>query len=130
MRFIAQALREYMAKLGVATVDELVGRVDLLKPNHLAEEKHVDLSKILDQSVKTTEKMDYHHKKVYDFQLEKTADIKILMKEFMPALEKKQPKSIQVDVTNIDRTFGTIFGAEITKRWGEQTLEDDTYVVK
>ena len=47
MRFIAQELREYMAKLGVATVDELVGRTDLLKPNAKAAEKHVDLSKIL-----------------------------------------------------------------------------------
>ena len=47
MKFIAQELREYMAKLGVATVDELVGRTDLLKPNAKAAEKHVDLSKIL-----------------------------------------------------------------------------------
>ena len=44
MKFIAQELREYMAKLGVATVDELVGRTDLLKPNAKAAEKHVDLS--------------------------------------------------------------------------------------
>ena len=56
--------------------------------------------------------------------------MKVLMKELMPALEKKQKKSIQLDVTNIDRTFGTIFGSEITKHWGEQALEDDTYVVK
>ena len=47
MKFIAQELREYMAKLGVATVDELVGRTDLLKPNAKAAEKHVDLSRIL-----------------------------------------------------------------------------------
>ena len=69
-------------------------------------------------------------KNVYDFKLEQTADMKVLMKELMPALEKKQKKSIQLDVTNIDRTFGTIFGSEITKHWGEQALEDDTYVVK
>ncbi len=55
---------------------------------------------------------------------------KVLMKELMPALEKKQKKSIQLDVTNIDRTFGTIFGSEITKHCGEQALEEDTYVVK
>ena len=130
MKFIAQELREYMAKLGVATVDELVGRTDLLKPNAKAAEKHVDLSKILGYKYDPAQKMDYNHKNVYDFKLERTADMKVLMKELMPALEKKQKKSIQLDVTNIDRTFGTIFGSEITKHWGEQELEDDTYVVK
>ena len=130
MKFIAQELREYMAKLGVATVDELVGRTDLLKPNAKADEKHVDLSRILGYKYDPAQKMDYNHKNVYDFKLEQTADMKVLMKELMPALEKKQKKSIQLDVTNIDRTFGTIFGSEITKHWGEQALEDDTYVVK
>ena len=130
MKFIAQELREYMAKLGVATVDELVGRTDLLKPNAKAAEKHVDLSRILGYKYDPAQKMDYNHKNVYDFKLEQTADMKVLMKELMPALEKKQKKSIKLDVTNIDRTFGTIFGSEITKHWGEQALEDDTYVVK
>ena len=130
MRFIAQELREYMAKLGVATVDELVGRTDLLRPNHVAEEKHVDLSRILDPTFAKTEKMDYYHKNVYDFKLNQTADEKVLMKQLKTALDKKQKKSIEIDVTNIDRTFGTMFGAEITRKWGEQTLEDDTYTVK
>ena len=112
MKFIAQELREYMAKLGVATVDELVGRTDLLKPNAKAAEKHVDLSRILGYKYDPAQKMDYNHKNVYDFKLEQTADMKVLMKELMPALEKKQKKSIQLDVTNIDRTFGTIFGSE------------------
>ena len=92
-----------MAKLGVATVDELVGRTDLLKPNANAAEKHVDLSKILGYKYDPAQKMDYNHKNVYDFKLEKTADMKVLMKELMPALEKKQKKIIQLDVTNIDK---------------------------
>ena len=104
MKFIAQELREYMAKLGVATVDELVGRTDLLKPNAKAAEKHVDLSRILGYKYDPAQKMDYNHKNVYDFKLEQTADMKVLMKELMPALEKKQKKSIQLDVTNIDHT--------------------------
>ncbi|MFR5886130.1 MAG: glutamate synthase large subunit, partial [Anaerostipes hadrus] len=67
MKFIAQELREYMAKLGVATVDELVGRTDLLKPNAKAAEKHVDLSRILGYKYDPAQKMDYNHKNVYDF---------------------------------------------------------------
>ena len=69
MKFIAQELREYMAKLGVATVDELVGRTDLLKPNAKAAEKHVDLSRILGYKYDPAQKMDYNHKNVYDFKL-------------------------------------------------------------
>ena len=130
MRFIAQELREYMAKLGVATLDELVGRTDLLRPNEVAKEKHVDLSRILYNAQEKPEKMDYYHKNVYDFKLNQTKDVNVLLKELKPALEKKQKKSIEVDVTNIDRTFGTIFGAEITRTWGEKALEDDTYTVK
>ncbi len=130
MRFIAEELREYMAKLGVATVDELVGRTDLLKPNHTAEEKHVDLSKVLSADYAKAVKIEYSHKNVFDFKLKDTADAKVLIKQLKPALEKKQKKMLEVDVTNIDRTFGTMFGAEITKRWGEKTLEDDTYTIK
>lgn len=130
MRFIAEELREYMAKLGVATVDELVGRTDLLRPNHTAEEKHVDLSKVLSADYAKAVKIEYSHKNVFDFKLKDTADAKVLIKQLKPALEKKQKKMLEVDVTNIDRTFGTMFGAEITKRWGEKTLEDDTYTIK
>ena len=81
MKFIAQELREYMAKLGVATVDELVGRTDLLKPNAKAAEKHVDLSRILGYKYDPAQNMDYNHKNVYDFKLEQTADMKVQMKE-------------------------------------------------
>ena len=130
MRFIAQELREYMAKLGVATIDELVGRTDLLKPTKETQDRHIDLSRILDTSYAKAEKIDYTHKKVYDFKLDKVADETVLLKQLKPALEKKQRKSIELDVTNIDRTFGTIFGSEITKRWGENTLPDDMYTVK
>lgn len=90
MKFIAQELREYMAKLGVATVDELVGRTDLLKPNAKAAEKHVDLSRILGYKYDPAQKMDYNHKNVYDFKLEQTADMKVLMKELMPALKRNR----------------------------------------
>ena len=129
MRFIAQELREYMAKLGVRTVDELVGRSDFLEPNELAKKRNVDLSNILDNPFDSKrEKIQYNKKNLYDFKLETTKDETILLKQFTTALETGQKRSISVDVTNIDRTFGTIFGSEITKRYGN-TLEDDTYTV-
>ncbi len=133
MRFIAQDLREHMAKLGVRSIDELVGRTDLLKVKDQPTSERaatLNLSQILyNPYVGTDEPMIFNPKKVYDFELEKTADEKILVKKLLPALEKGQKKSIEVDVTNVNRTFGTIFGSEITKRYPEG-LEEDSYVVK
>ena len=68
-------------------------------------------------------------KKVYDFELEKTLDEKVLVKQLLPALEKGQKRSIEVDVTNTDRTFGTIFGSEITRRYPEG-LPEDSFVIQ
>ena len=129
MRFIAQELREYMSKLGVRTVDELVGRTDLLKikENLSEKQKKIDLSLILANPYEgSKEKVIFDPKQVYDFELEKTLDEKVLLKQLSKAMESGQKRSIEVDVTNTDRTFGTILGSEITRRFGD-TLSDDTY---
>ena len=132
MRFIAQELREYMAKLGVRTVDELVGRSDLLKvrDNLTGHAAKLDLKNILENPFASSkDKVIFDPKKVYDFELQKTADEKVLLKQMKTALEQKQKRSIEINVSNINRSFGTIFGSEITRRY-KDTLEDDTYVVK
>jgi glutamate synthase (ferredoxin) len=132
MRFIAQELREYMAKLGIRTVDELVGRSDLLTTKNLDNDraKKIDLSKILDNPYAQDKKNHiFDAKQVYDFELEKTADEKVLLKQFGSALDKNQKRSVEMEVTNINRSFGTILGSEITKRYAD-TLEEDTYFVK
>ena len=131
MKFIAQELREYMAKLGIRTVDELVGRVDLLKVKDGVSEGKADevcLSKILDADFADV-RVKYDKKNVYDFKLNETKDVTVLVKKLGKALEQKKPASVEVDVTNIDRSFGTIFGSEITKKYND-TLEDDMYTVK
>lgn len=129
MRFIAQELREYMAELGVKTVDELVGRTELLKMKEKlpAGTTKLDLSRILDNPYRK-EKAVFDPKQVYDFELEKTLDERVLLKQLGSALEAKQKKSIEVEVINTDRSFGTIFGSEITKRYHD-TLEEDTFHV-
>ena len=133
MRFIAQNLREYMAKLGVCTIDELVGRTDLLKVKEVPTSDRaatLDLSQILQNPYEGTKTpMTYNPKKIYDFELEKTLDERVLVKELLPALEKHQKRSLEVDVTNTNRTFGTIFGSEITRRYPEG-VEEDSYVIK
>ena len=133
MRFIAQELREYMAKLGVKTVDELVGRTDFLEQKQVegsGRSAEVNLSAILNNPyIKEAGKIQYNKKNVYNFELEKTVDEKVLIKKFASALESGQKRSVEVDVTNTDRALGTLLGAEITRRFGE-TLEEDTYTVK
>ena len=133
MRFIAQELREYMARLGVRTVDELVGRTDLLQVKEFAGDSRyskVDLSAVLSNpSADVKQKISYEKKKVYDFQLSRTVDEKILMKRLKDALETGSRKGIEIDVTNTDRAVGTLFGAEITRRY-EDRLAEDTFTVK
>lgn len=132
MKFIAEDLREYMARLGVRTVDELVGRGDLLKVREdLNErEKELDLSRIINNPFAgPKEKVIFDPRQVYDFELEKTKDETVLLKQLRTALESGQRRSIDVEVTNTDRSFGTIFGSEITKKY-DDTLEEDTFIVK
>lgn len=131
MKFIAQELREYMAKLGVRTVDELVGRTDLLKMKDTltADQQKVDLTKILSNPYEgNKEKVTFDSKQVYDFRLEKTLDEKVLLRQLSSAIDKGVKRSIEVDVKNTDRAFGTILGSEITKRLGDD-VEEDTYRV-
>ena len=129
MKFIAQELREYMAALGVRTVDELVGRTDLLKVKDKLPEgtPKLDLSQILSNPY-TKEKAVFDPKQVYDFELEKTMDERVLLKQLDKALQTGQKRSIEVDVMNTDRAFGTILGSEITRKFGD-TLEEDTFRV-
>ncbi len=132
MKFIAQDLREIMARLGIRTVDELVGRSDLLcvREDLSSRQKKIDLTRILQNPfADRMEKVIFDPKKVYDFQLEKTKDEKVLLKQLKSALDSGAKRSITIEVTNTDRAFGTIFGSEITKRYPDGLLED-TYLVK
>lgn len=132
MRFIAQEVRELMAKFGVRTLDELVGRSDLLKMREdLNSERagKLDLSPIIQNPFVNEKKSKFQEKDRYDFQLKKTTDEKVFLKKFGDSLETGEKKTITAKVTNTDRSLGTILGSEITKRLGDD-LEDDTFTVQ
>ena len=127
MKFIAQELREYMARLGVRTVDELVGRSEFLKKKENPANprgERIDLSAVLNHPYSAENNVPG----TYDFELEKTLDETVLLKELGAKLEKGLPGEVNVHVKNTNRTFGTIFGSEITRRYPEG-LEDDTYQI-
>ena len=133
MKFMAQELREYMAKLGVCTVDELVGRTDLLKVRPApagSRASEMDLSGLLKNPLVENTNVHFDPKAVYDFKLEQTPDMKVLMKKFKKSFDMAEPKpmTVQMEVGNTDRTFGSIFGSEITAKFGN-TLLDDTFRV-
>ncbi len=132
MRFVAQELREYMARLGIRKVDDLIGRSDLLKRREKVDcvrGDKVDLSVILDNPYIGQPLAGYDHKNVYNFELEKTLDERVLMKQLKTALDRKQKKTIEVEVGSVNRAFGTIFGAEITRKY-QDSLDEDTFTIK
>ena len=130
MKFIAEELREYMAALGVRTVDELVGRTDLLctKKATRGRGSKVDLSRILDNPYAGQKVAGYHEKQAFDFKLEDTIDEQVFVKKLKSALGSGQKKSVQVDVSNVNRALGTIFGSEITRKYPEG-LAEDTFTI-
>ncbi len=135
MRFIAEELREYMAKLGVKTVSELVGRGELLKKKVVVGDadprvNSIDLSNIINNPfAQETKDTHFDPNNLYNFELEKTIDERVFLKKFKNALTTGGKKTIEVEITNIDRSLGTIFGAEITKKF-DDTLDEDTFVIQ
>lgn len=128
MKFIAQELREYMAKLGVRSVDEMVGRTDFLKAKENPENergKTIDLSPILNHPYSEENNI----KGEYDFELDQTLDQKVLIARLGRKLDQGKPGAVSVQVKNTDRTFGTMFGSEITKRYPDG-LTEDTYKIE
>ena len=131
MLFIAQELREIMAKLGVRTVEELVGRTDLIKVREKMVTDRaamVDLDGILNRADEKHNAVHFEKKDIYDFKLEDTLDEKVLLKEFESAMKKGTKKTVSVEVSSTNRTFGTILGSEITKKFGN-SLPDDTFTI-
>lgn len=128
MRFVAQEMREIMAKLGFKTVNDLVGRTDKLKTKENI--KHwkatqVDLSRILYQP-HTDLDVGRYHTQQQKHMLEKSLDMKKLLRMCKSALEDKKSIRAKLKISNVNRVVGTIVGSEITKRYGENGLPEDT----
>ena len=121
MTFIAEELREIMARLGFRTVDEMVGRVDCLKKKDAFKDSPIDVSYLLEQVPQSGSKS------LYDFHLEKTADEAILIPALEEKIKKGEPGSVSLKVSSTNRTFGTILGSRIAASGKE--FADDTYVV-
>jgi glutamate synthase (ferredoxin) len=127
-RFLAEEVREYMARLGFRTMDEMIGRVDKLdfKPalDHW-KARGLDLSAILYQPPMAP---DVPRRKVreQDHGLERSLDYTTIIPACRAALEDRTPVALRLPIRNVDRTVGTMLGYEITRRWGGEGLPEDT----
>jgi len=131
MRFVAQELREYMAKLGVRSIAELVGRTDLLKKKDNLEgvEAKMELNRILNSDMDKSNV--YNPDSSYDFELDNKKDQKLLSENnaIAEAVKSGKKARCKLEVNNIDRAFGTLIGAEITRNHHEG-LKNDTITLE
>lgn len=128
MNFIAEEMRETMAKLGFRSINEMIGRVDKLELRNAVDHwkaKGLDYSKILYRPDVAPEVGTYCQIK-QDHLLEKSLDMREILSAAMPAIENSTPVSVDLPVVNTDRVVGTITGAEVSRKHGPNGLPDDT----
>ncbi|HEX2925579.1 MAG TPA: glutamate synthase large subunit [Ruminiclostridium sp.] len=128
MRFIAQEMREIMAKLGFRTINEMVGRTDRLKAKDNIKHwkaSHIDLSSVLYQPYAGSD-VGRYNKKMQNHMMNKTLGIKKILRMCQPALENRKPIRAKLKIENVDRVVGTVVGSEISRRYGEEGLPEDT----
>ena len=128
MRFIAQEVRELMARLGFRTLVEMVGRVDRLEARQAIDHwkaKGLDLSNILRRPEADADVGRYCQKN-QDHGLDKSMDLTLLLELARPALERKEKVQVTLPIRNVNRVVGTILGNEVTKRYGADGLPDGT----
>lgn len=128
MRFIAQEVRELMAELGFRTVNELIGRTDLLETSKAVSHwkaKGVDLSPLLYQP-QVEESVGRFCSTSQDHGLDLSLDMRELVKAAQPALENGSKVEGTFPIYNINRVVGTILGSEVTRTYGAKGLPEDT----
>ena len=132
MQYVAQELREIMAQLGFRTLNEMVGRCDVLEPKKAIEHwkaQGLDFSAMLHQP-KVGLDVGHYCTEQQDHGLEKSIDMTRLLTLCQPAIERGEKVHAELPITNVDRVVGTILGNEITRSHGAQGLPDDTVVLR
>ena len=121
MRFIAEEMREYMALLGFRTVEEMIGRTDVLEVSERAKAhwkaSQLDLTALLHQVQGSRTKQTQQ-----DHKIEESFDVRVLLPAVQEAIDQKTPIELSYPIKNTDRVVGTIVGSEISRKYGEQGL--------
>jgi glutamate synthase (ferredoxin) len=131
-QFIAQEVRELMAQLGFRTIDEMIGRSDLLDMRQAIDHykaRGLDFSKIFYRPEVGPEVV-VRRINAQDHGIEQSLDWTDLLPACRPALERGEPVTLEMPIRNVNRTVGTILGSELTRRYGGEGLPDDTIQIK
>ncbi|MCX7423769.1 MAG: glutamate synthase subunit alpha, partial [Planctomycetia bacterium] len=129
----AEECREIMASLGIRTMNELVGRVDLLETDDAIQHwkaKGIDLSAMLTLAPKPHENVGTYCQRGQDHGLQYTLDQTTLIPRFRDTIQTGKPVSDTFRIVNTDRATGTTLSHEVSKRWGANGLPDDTIHMK
>ena len=132
MRFIAMDLREWMAKIGIRTVDEMIGHVEHLsqkKLNRAAvnwKAKNVDLSALLYTPMMCSTQNQRCFNTPQDHELEKALDMNTLLRISRPAIYEGKKVCAKMEIKNTNRVTGTIISSEIARVHGEKGLPEDS----
>ncbi|MGR9105623.1 MAG: glutamate synthase large subunit [Gammaproteobacteria bacterium] len=125
--FVAEEVRELMAKLGFRSVKEMIGqsqKLDMRKAVSHWKAKGIDLSRILYKPPLPAEVAVYNCER-QDHSLEKALDNKMI-ELAKPALESGRPVRIETEIRNTNRTFGAMLSGEVARRYGHKGLPEDT----
>lgn len=128
MRFIAEETREWMAKLGFRTLEEMIGHTERLEMKQALDHyktKGLDFSAIFHQP-KVAATVGRFCAQTQDHGLDRALDNTTLLKLCQPALEHKTPVTAKLPIRNVNRVVGTIVGSELTRKHGPEGLPDDT----
>ncbi|MEO8935699.1 MAG: glutamate synthase-related protein [Burkholderiaceae bacterium] len=129
--FVAEEAREIMAQLGIRTIDEMIGRTELLDMKKSIEHwkaKKLDFSRVFHRPAMPAE-VARRHVESQDHGLDKALDLK-LIKRAEPALERGESVSFIMPIRNVNRTVGTMLSGEVARRYGHAGLPDDTIHVQ
>ncbi|MDG1514960.1 MAG: glutamate synthase large subunit [Gammaproteobacteria bacterium] len=129
---VAEEMREIMASLGIRSVNEMVGRVELLDMNHAIDHwkaSGIDLASILTPAKVVFDNTGFYKTLEQDHGLDKALDNQ-LIKMARAGIEDGSVVHIEHDVVNINRVVGTMLSNEVAKRWGADMLPDDTINIK
>ncbi len=124
--YVAEEVREIMAKLGFRKIDDMIGQMDRLKAADASQHwkaKGIDLSELL---AKPDTPYDIYNKAPQDWSVLDSVFDQKLLELAQPALEKGQKVEITETIQNTDRTLGTILGSDISRRYGPDGLPEDT----
>jgi glutamate synthase (NADPH/NADH) large chain len=130
---VAEDARQIMARLGFRSIDEMVGRADMLEWNKDIDHwkaKNLDLSLVLTRAISPYPNAGRYCTQKQNHGLEETLDQKLLIPCFRESIENGTSRLLDLDIQNIDRAFGTSLSHEVSKAWGPEGLPEDTLRIR